>query len=186
MGEGEGSNWLALPPPAPPPAPAAAAGAAWGAAAAHAGAPADVAGQEQTLHMLQPRAGCLRLQITGQLGKGGFGSVHRVLVRARGQDSLSSALHLADPLHTSLQAILRTSSRSSVRGGGGGGRGGSAQQCAHGRKSSSSSGGSSSTVGMALKVALPFERLSSDMQRNYKTAAAYDANVEVRLRCLIV
>jgi hypothetical protein len=170
--EGEGS-WLLppqLPPPQLPPAAAAAAAAEGG-----------------LMHLWEPTrskgSACLELQLVCQLGKGGFGSVHKVAVKARGSNSLAD-LRLDGPLGTSLHAIMSRAKAAAAAA-----RVHQRGTAAHGG-SNGSSGSSGGAVSMALKLALPFERLSYEMQRNFKTAAVYDANVQVgtaaaaALRCV--
>jgi hypothetical protein len=72
----------------------------------------------------------LDVQLQEQLGKGGFGAVRRVRVKATGDNSLAS-LKLTGPLQSSLKNLVKahkakTKGSRTAAGGAGGGRGGAA------------------------------------------------------------
>jgi hypothetical protein len=148
------------------------------------------------------RAACeglnLDLQLQQQLGKGGFGSVYKVLVRATGNNSLAG-LKFTGPLSNSLKTLVKqnrtrprgsrargpAAAAGSSRGGQtarsrAGSRGGSYGGGSHGGSDGSSDGGT--WVPMALKVALSFEQISREMQENFREASVFAANVQQRMR----
>jgi hypothetical protein len=197
MSESAGSNWLV------PEAPEAAAAAAAPAGGLPLGGAAGAEGSLLNVwYQGSKRSACeglnLDLQLQQQLGKGGFGAVHKVLVRATGNNSLAG-LKFTGPLSSSLKTLVKQNKTrakgSSARGppaaaGGGrggqtarsraGSRGGSNGGVSHGRSDGSSDGGT--WVPMALKVALNFEQLSREMQENFREASVFDANVQQRMR----
>jgi hypothetical protein len=192
--ESAGSNWV------PPELPAAAAAAAAGGQHAPAAAAAVAPGEASTLHVWyqgSKSATCegitLDLQFQQQLGKGGFGAVHKVLVKATGANSLAG-LKLTGPLGNSLKTLIKEGRTKGNVGRGAAaaaGGGGSRQQSARSRAGSkgggsngggsvgsNGGGGGGSWVPMALKVALGFEQLSREMQDNFREASAFNTNVQ--------
>lgn len=142
----------------------------------------DAEGQ-QMMHLWGPQgrqegAGKLELTLQAQLGKGGFGAVYRVQVKARGRHSLAD-LRLPGPLAASLEALLRSKASTQPPRGAGGGR-----RKRNGAAAAGSHGGSigGGTLSMALKLALPFELLSQEMRNNFQTAERFDANVQQRMQ----
>jgi hypothetical protein len=133
----------------------------------------------------------LDLQFQQQLGKGGFGAVHKVLVKATGANSLAG-LKLTGPLSNSLKTLVKEGrTKGNVgRGAAAVAAGGSSrQQSARSRAGSKGGGSNGGSVGsngagggswvpMALKVALGFEQLSREMQDNFREAPAFDTNVQ--------
>jgi len=187
MDESAGSNWLAgAQPPAQPAAGAAAAAGAAGPGGAAADAGRD-GGMVVWYQGSKPCSAGLDVQLEHQLGKGGFGAVYQVLVKGSGADSLEG-LKLTGPLASSLKALLKKSKARSRRAAAAARRRSRKPATARSRAGANSAGGnggssgSSCWVPMALKVALSFEQISTDMQNNFQTPANFDANVNQRMR----